>query len=292
VVQTAHVGINAFQAQRLLLLAEYDALKQEGSEDHTRTTHGLGAEAVFREWLAGFLPKRFGVTKGYIITPNLDYQGPLEEWDVLIYDQIESPVLFTRDFDGTKRSAIPVEYVRHIIEVKARLTPKSAGEVAEKLKKLGPFLGTDEPGKHRLHVSKSFSCSCTFFELGTETRTQYVNALDQLLPLVELHIQYKMPFSGGLIIRSPKDPRCGAVLSSLIGQTGQEWSQMCATSSWVEAANGQKWAIGTALSHGQNAFADYLFNLIRLLRGLRPTEVPTFYGKEFRGVSPWSDIVD
>jgi uncharacterized protein DUF6602 len=42
----------------------------EGLDDAVKTTHGLGAEAVYRDWLEGFLPKRFAVTQGYIITSN------------------------------------------------------------------------------------------------------------------------------------------------------------------------------------------------------------------------------
>ena len=107
-MSTGHIGLRPFLAQRQRLLAEFDSLTMEGSDDAVKTTHGLGAEAVYRDWLEGFLPKRFAVTKGYIITPNEQGNPDLQEWDVLIYDQLASPVLFTRSFDGTKRRAIPL----------------------------------------------------------------------------------------------------------------------------------------------------------------------------------------
>ena len=119
-MSTGHIGLRPFLAQRQRLLAEFDSLTMEGLDDAVKATHGLGAEAVYRDWLEGFLPKRFAVTKDYIITPNEQGNPDLQEWDVLIYDQLASPVLFTRSFDGTKRRAIPVEYVRHVMEVIAQ----------------------------------------------------------------------------------------------------------------------------------------------------------------------------
>ena len=59
-----HIGLRPFLAQRQRLLFEFDSLLMEGVDDAAKTTHGLGAEGIYREWLEGFLPKRFGVTKG------------------------------------------------------------------------------------------------------------------------------------------------------------------------------------------------------------------------------------
>ena len=282
-MSTGHIGLRPFLAQRQRLLAEFDSLTMEGLDDAMETAHGLGAEAVYRDWLEGFLPKRFAVTKGYIITPNEQGNPDLQEWDVLIYDQLASPVLFTRSFDGTKRRAIPVEYVRHVMEVKARVTPAAAKKVASKLEKLRPILGFDEPDTtFRKHLSRSFTCSCVFFDIGKTTKDEYKQALDNLLPLIDPQI----PFSNGLILRSAKNPEWGGVLSRLFCEPGQDetfFNYTSPTSSWLDAENGQKWAIGCSMSVGPNAFQEFHFNLIRSLEGKLLSMVPSLYGRDMSG---------
>src|SRR5688572_9465115 len=84
-MRPSHVGVESFLAERAALLDAYDKAKRQAAEDPVRTEHGIAAERIFRDWLSTFLPKRYGVTKGYIITYNWEYEGPLEEWDILIY---------------------------------------------------------------------------------------------------------------------------------------------------------------------------------------------------------------
>jgi hypothetical protein len=79
-----HVGLTALESERAKLLSEYDTALQQGSDDAVRTEHGVSCEAHFRTFLGQFLPRKYGVTKGYIITPDLAYAGPLEEWDIII----------------------------------------------------------------------------------------------------------------------------------------------------------------------------------------------------------------
>ena len=47
------------------------------------------AEAELRKWLSGFLPKRYGVTSGYIVSPGLKSAEKIPHFDVIIYDQLE-----------------------------------------------------------------------------------------------------------------------------------------------------------------------------------------------------------
>lgn len=73
-----------------------------------KVDHGNVAEEIFRNYRARFLPKKYGVAKGHILTHDLTYDGPLEEWDLIVYDISESPVLFVRDESGaTPRLGIP-----------------------------------------------------------------------------------------------------------------------------------------------------------------------------------------
>lgn len=58
------------------------------------TEPGEVAEAVFRRWLTRFLPERYGVTSGFVISPGLSSKRPLRHYDVIIYDRANSPVLW------------------------------------------------------------------------------------------------------------------------------------------------------------------------------------------------------
>jgi hypothetical protein len=278
-----HVGLEPFLEQRQRLLADFDSLRIEGQDDATFTAHGLGAEGVYREWLETFLPKRFGVTKGYVITANPDYNANLEEWDVLIYDQLSSPVLFVRDFDGTDRRAIPVEYVRHVIEVKATLTPESASQASDKLQRLKPMLGLNDPRTFPLYLSDTFTCSCVFFDLGKTTKEQYKKALDNLLPLYQLKITWN-----GLILRGAKNPDWGGFLSFHVLDLDQAEGLLdfiAPESSWIQGSDGRKWEISCGMNVGRNAFQEYHFNLIRALEGKLMSVVPSLYGRDMSGAS-------
>jgi uncharacterized protein DUF6602 len=75
---------------------------------------GEESERLLRDFLAGFLPKRFAVSSGYIVDPRetLSY-----ETDVVIYDALNCAVYpLTRSV-----VMVPVEGVAATIEVKARL---------------------------------------------------------------------------------------------------------------------------------------------------------------------------
>lgn len=141
--QTEHVGLTALEAEREKLLQEYDAAVLQAADDPVQTEHGVSCEAHFRTFLQQFLPRKYGATKGYIITPDLNYAGSLEEWDIIIYDAMESPVLFVRqnrdEHEQSGKRGIPVEYVRGIVEVKATLNKPMVTKVTNKLLKLRQF---------------------------------------------------------------------------------------------------------------------------------------------------------
>lgn len=199
-----HIGVDSFFADRKRLLDAYDRAKTQSSEDSVKIDHGFVAEDLVRSLLESFLPRRFGVCKGYIITHSLEYSGDLEEWDVIIYDALESPVLFSRQTtDGAargERRAIPVEYVRGVLEVKASLNPQSAKLVAKKLSKLRHFIGTDEVTEYPRFLCDPFVSAAVFFETQVRNLSEYRKALDNLCVLYQK--KPKVPFMGGIILRS------------------------------------------------------------------------------------------
>lgn len=112
-------GWKQFLTAKTRMLAAYDVAKEQGSSHQMKTRHGLVAEAEFRKWLGEFLPKRYGVTSGYIISPGISSAEHMIHYDVIIYDQLDAPVLWVEenaDSSAQGRSlAIPVEYVRAVI---------------------------------------------------------------------------------------------------------------------------------------------------------------------------------
>ena len=134
----------------------------------------------FRSFLEQFLPRKYGITKGYIVTPDQKYAGPLEEWDIIIYDAMEAPVLFVRRNRDEKEAAgkrgIPVEYVRGVVEVKATFNKKMAALATEKLLKLRQFLKPEDApsksGKPTFPAGSEHSPSFSSRRLKTVGSTQ------------------------------------------------------------------------------------------------------------------------
>jgi hypothetical protein len=94
---------------------------------------GENREAILREFLSKHLPKRFGVTKGEVVT-KAGEQG--HSADVIIYDAPSCPVLFIEE-----TAVVPIEGVYGIIEVKSRLSKAEFRDAAGKIeafKKLAP----------------------------------------------------------------------------------------------------------------------------------------------------------
>jgi hypothetical protein len=209
--ENAHVGLTALEGEREKLLAEYDIAIRQAKDDPVKVEHGNVGEAAFRAFLQEFLPKKFGVTKGYIITPELDYAGTLEEWDIIIYDALEAPVLFVRRTEDEKHSAgkrgIPVEFVRGVVEVKATLNPKSTSLVSEKLLKLRSFFRAArwKTGNKstRNVLPNAFRSYAVFFDTLVNTSANFNEAIGGLAPL---WIEGPCEFQGGLIIRGQSHP--------------------------------------------------------------------------------------
>ena len=136
-------GSHEFNLNRKEILKAYFHAKEEAENRPVRTEHGPAGEAKFREWLERTLPKKFGVTSGYVIPNLMAPEFPLEHFDIIIYDALEAPVLFMHKnedmSDQGRRRAIPARYVRAVYEVKATLRRQMAKDAMEKLSHLNAF---------------------------------------------------------------------------------------------------------------------------------------------------------
>lgn len=145
------------------VLDSYNRAKKKSKVHQVETDHGRVAEAEIRKWLSGFLPKKYGVTAGYIVLLGLRHDQKMSHFDVIIYDIQNSPVLWIEsDSDRSEQGrslAIPVEHVQCVLEVKSSFSPKTVSEVINHLKDLQALMsGLDDPSeRYKLHLPPSLS---------------------------------------------------------------------------------------------------------------------------------------
>src|SRR5438445_1384967 len=96
-VQFPIQGWKQFLTSRKEMLDAFDRAREKAKSHEVETYHGKVAEAVFRKWLSDFLPKRYGVTAGYIISQGLSSKEKAPHYDVIIYDALNSPVLWVEE---------------------------------------------------------------------------------------------------------------------------------------------------------------------------------------------------
>jgi len=277
-----HIGVDSFFAERKKLLDAYDHAKQQANEDQVKTDHGIAAEALVRDWLRAFLPQRFGVCKGHIITSNLNYEGQLEEWDVIIYDAIESPILYTREIkdqhESEKRRAIPVEYVRAVIEVKATLTPAMVKKSTTKLIKLQQFIGANTSNAYPQYLCHPFVCTAIFFETNVKNLKEYRKALDNFIPV--LNSTPMLPFMGALVLRSQREPSHSGYLQGVLSEQQMSWPDVFEMSSEFQYPNGKYGTFG-CLFWGVNSYPMYVFDFLAFIKGSKTNRASSFYGLDF-----------
>lgn len=199
------IGTSAWEqiiGQRRELLDQFDAGKRKAKGHEVQTYHGRVAESVFRQWLAEFLPKRYGVTSGYVVAQRQEGPAKFPHYDVLIYDQLDAPILWVEGHpdlsEGGKSRAIPVEYVRAVLEVKATYDSTTTKDAMEHLRDLAPFYAGYDPPEERYKrfLARPFCCGAVFFDADLAARKSDA-ARDHLLPTGG-----PPSFMGGLVLRA------------------------------------------------------------------------------------------
>jgi len=89
-------GWRQFLTSRHEILDAYDRAKERAKSHEVETHHGRVAEAQLRTWLSGFLPKKYGVTSGYIVSPGLRHDQKTPHYDVIVYDSQNFPSFVDR----------------------------------------------------------------------------------------------------------------------------------------------------------------------------------------------------
>jgi hypothetical protein len=184
---TGTQGWRQFLGSKKKMLDAYDRAKDQATAHEVEVFHGRVAEAQVRDWLTGFLPKRYGVTSGYIVSQGQTDKTRLPHFDVIIYDQIESPILWIEDNPDASAAgasrAIPAEYVRSVVEVKVAFNSQAVEKAFEHLSDLEPlYAGVDSPADpYKRFLPQGFSTAIVFFELRAEDRNAWT-ALAKSVP--------------------------------------------------------------------------------------------------------------
>jgi hypothetical protein len=200
-VQPMKLAWPQFLVAKWDMLYAYDRARKHAKTQRVQTHHGPVGEAAVRGWLANFLPRRFGVTSGYIRSqgPEIDYRGG--HFDVIIYDQLESPILWTDEnvdkSAGGSARIIPAEYVRAVLEVKATFNRANVRQAANKLGELAPLMADNNKLEdlYPPFLPRTCGLAMVFFELRREDSGD--------VPPLEIirDLSFNRPFYGAVILR-------------------------------------------------------------------------------------------
>jgi len=301
------------------MLDAFDQAREKAEARKVETYHGKVAEARFREWLSRFLPKRYDVTSGYVVSQWALDHAKLPHFDVIIYDPLESPVLWVEDYSDLSSSgfsrALPAEHVQAVIEVKSSLDSSTTADALEHLSNLVPLLaGKDSPdARYKRYLPLDFFTAVVFFELRKKHEFSKV-ALNNLVPPKELR-----GYFGGIVLRGEGLPteKCGRIwmfpsnteLESSVGK-GKGKESLLTGSPWADSRpfTTEDCYLGTIITPWSDEqevaqqlsrahlsaqlrwdgaeFARFAFDLIALLKGTYQMSLPSsFHGLSVKAPS-------
>ncbi len=194
-------GWKEFNRNRKDILSDFDKIREQTENRPVQVAHGQGAEAFLRKWLSEFLPKKFGVTSGYII-PNLyDDRTKIYHFDIIIYNQLETPILWIEgnldQSEQGKFKAIPAKHVIAVYEVKSRLTKSNVTKAIEKLGQTKDFV---------LQLNPLYKCGIIFIDLK-EADNNNESIIKELFKGKDI-----FGFYGGMILRYEGDHSCTGLI--------------------------------------------------------------------------------
>jgi hypothetical protein len=195
ITPTGAQGWEQFLASKHDMLYRFELAQRYSRSHRVRTWQGTTAEAVFREWLSQFLPKRFGVSAGRIISQGKTQADLTPHYDVVIYDQVEASVLWIesnpdRSHQG-RTLAVPAEYVHGVLEVKATLTAATAAAALRKLEELRLLTDESDPAGalYPQYLPANSILGMVFFQMKRSVQFDR-SLLNRFLPRTHLNRYY------------------------------------------------------------------------------------------------------
>lgn len=280
-----------FITEKLAMLDAFERSKIQIVNRPTQTGKGPVAEAEFRQWLRQFLPKKYSVTSGYIIsqadafTSRSKLKNKLLHYDVIIYDELNSPILWVESNSDSseqgKKRAIPAEYVCGVLEVKSTFNKKNISEAFKKLNELTPLLAKidDENEPYRRYISKDFYMGMVFFEyLKKDQEENHQLLLNKLVPT---NIQRGL--MGGIILQAEgMDRSVTGKFEYCVGNEPTKFGGI-APNGWSKSREVEPGRhLLCLLQWTQSSFAQFAFDLIAVMNGTyRPGFASSLHGLSF-----------
>ena len=279
-------GWKQFLTAKKEMLDSFDKAKELSKKRAVQTFHGNVAEGEFRKWLQNFLPKKYAVTSGYIISQGIPDSKNLPHFDVIIYEHLEAPTLWIENnpdsSDQGKSRAIPAEFVKSVIEVKSSFEKSTVNDAIQHLSKLKELLkGTDKNDeRYKLYLPPDFFCSIAFFELREKNKKDF-DALLGLNKGLELR-----GFYGGVILRGDGheiDLTCKLQIikgDNALFKSIEEVDSLLNSHAIIESKKlNEVISIGPSFSWSEMNFSEFSFDIIALLNGTYESgRLSSFYG--------------
>lgn len=291
-------GWKQFLIARKEMLDAYDQAREKVKSHEVEVYHGIVAEATFRKWLSSFLPKRYGITSGYIVSPGLKGGDKTPHFDVIIYDQLESPVLWVEGHSDVSPQcqslAIPVEYVYCVFEVKSNFDSATVADAMNHLKDLLPLMsGLDEreqPSMYKMYFPLNFCCGLVFFNLQIAHQFSEA-ALNKVIYGHELR-----GFFGGVILRGEGHEKdLTGRITLLKSKTPIEGTVACKKNSLLKCGMTNSVQVSDNLHFGsmliwlEHNFSRFAFDIIAMIQGtFEVGQISSAYGM---GGSGWENEI-
>jgi len=286
-IQVQSQGWEQILAARKEMLDAFDTARKQARSHEVETYHGKVAEAQFREWLSSFLPTKYGVTSGYIVSSGLKSTDKTPHYDVIIYDRLESPILWIEknpdSSEHGKSRAIPVEYVKSVLEVKSSFSPETVDKAIQHLADLLPLMmGVDTPNeKYKVYLPETFCCGIIFFDLKREFQFSE-SAMNKIISGNKCR-----GFFGGIILRGeghelPVSARISLYhsetpIESTIGHDKESLLRPLPIGKSIQM--GPNLHVGSMLNWTESNFSQFAFDLIAMMQGTYdPRYASSFYG--------------
>ena len=267
------------------MLAEYRRAQEHSAALKVQTHHGNVAEAAVRSWLEAFLPKRYGITSGYIRGQRLRHAHDYAHFDVIVYDQVESPILWVDsnpDKSPSGRSrVIPAEFVRAVFETKAAFHYRAIEEALAKLHQLDPLMaGTDaKDEKYPTYLASNTVLAMLFFELRRDHRNDF-----KAMESVRKSIDFKRVMYGPIILSGDNRPdnETGLARITVSAEPVEaiELSDGLLSHIYFSATSQDgSQHVATSLTWSEMHFSEFAFDLLALMNGAyRPGYLSSFHG--------------
>jgi hypothetical protein len=277
-----------FLVAKRTMLDAYDRARTHARTQTVKTHHGVVAESAVRDWLASFLPKRYGIASGYIRSQSAPTPHQTKHFDVIVYDQLEAPTLWVEEnkekSESGKIKIVPAEFVKAVLEVKSTFSRRTVREGIAKLAELAPLMsGVDAASEiYPRFLPASAVLAMVFFELRMVDRKD-VEALNLLRDA-----NFQRTFYGATILRGEgKDPDDTGIsrkyfselpLKEMLTANGLLHGM---TMTATKESNSHQ--LGAMLKWSDTSFSEFAFDLLALLNGTyRPGYASSFHGLELR----------